>query len=146
MTPDTRVIIVGGGHNGLVAAGYLARAGLNVQVLERRHVVGGAAVVEEWFPGYRLSTCSYICHMLAQKVIDDLELRRYGFHVYAIDPHAFWPFPNGKFIRIWHDDERTAEEVRRVSPHDAVAWPGGRTSGGVPRAYWPISFSLHPRP
>ena len=123
MASDSQVIIVGGGHNGLVAAGYLARAGLDVQVLERRHVVGGAAVTEEWFPGYRLSTCSYMCHMLQQKVIDDLELRRYGFHVYTIDPHSFWPFPNGKFIRIWHDDEKTAEEIRRISPHDAEAWP-----------------------
>ena len=122
MTRDTQVIIVGGGHNGLVAAGYLARAGLGVQVLERRHVVGGAAVTEEWFPGYRLSTCSYVCHMLQKKVIDDLELRRYGFHVYTLDPYNFLPFANGKFIRVWHDDEKTAEEVRRISPHDGDAW------------------------
>ena len=86
MAKNTRVVIVGAGHNGLVAAGYLARAGLDVQVLERRDVVGGAAVTEEWFPGYRISTCSYVCHILQKKVIDDLELRNYGFHVYPMDP------------------------------------------------------------
>ena len=70
MATDKKVIIVGGGHNGLVAAGYLARSGLDVQVLERRELVGGAAVTEEWFPGYRLSSCSYVCHLLQQKVIE----------------------------------------------------------------------------
>ena len=122
MAEKTRVVIVGGGHNGLVAAGYLGRAGLNVQVLERRDVVGGAAVTEEWFPGYKISTCSYICHILQQKVIDDLELRRYGFHVYPIDPSRVHPFPNGKALTLWHDDEKTAEELRKLSPEDADAW------------------------
>ena len=122
MASDNEVIIVGGGHNGLVAAGYLARAGSNVQVLERRDIVGGAAVTEEWFPGYRLSTCSYICHLLQKKVIDDLELRKYGFHVYSMDPYSFVPFPNGRHIKIWHDDHKTAEEIRTISPHDADAW------------------------
>ncbi len=73
MAEKTRVAIVGAGHNGLVAAGYLGRAGLDVQVLERRDVVGGAAVTEEWFPGYKISTCSYVCHILQQKVIEELE-------------------------------------------------------------------------
>ena len=123
MAGNTRVVIVGAGHNGLVAAGYLGRAGLNVQVLERRDVVGGAAVTEEWFPGYRISTCSYVCHILQKKVIDELELRRYGFHVYPIDPSRVHPFPNGKAVTLWHDDDRTAEELRKISPEDADAWP-----------------------
>lgn len=122
MAQNNQVIIVGAGHNGLVAAGYLARAGVEVQVLERRNIVGGAAVTEEWFPGHHISTCSYICHMLQKKIIDDLELRRYGFHVYAIDPYGFAPFPNGQHISIWHDDQKTAEEIRRISSHDADAW------------------------
>ena len=122
MAANKDVIIVGAGHNGLVAAGYLARAGINVQVLERRDVVGGAAITEEWFPGYQISTCSYICHMLQKKVIDELELRKYGFHVYTIDPSRVHPFPNGKVVRMWHDDKRTAEEIRQISPHDAEAW------------------------
>ena len=122
MSNNTNVVIVGAGHNGLVAAGYLARAGLDVQILERRDVVGGAAVTEEWFPGYRLSTCSYLCHILQKKVIDELELRKYGFHVYPIDPSRIVPFPNGKVVTLWHDDRRTAEEIRAVSPDDADAW------------------------
>ena len=122
MAENTRVVIVGAGHNGLVAAGYLGRAGLNVQVLERRDVVGGAAVTEEWFPGYKISTCSYLCHILQQKVIDELELRRYGFHVYPIDPSRIHPFPNGKVLTLWHDDAKTVEEVRKLSPEDADAW------------------------
>ena len=121
MSSKTRVVIVGAGHNGLVAAGYLARAGLNVKVLERLNVIGGAAVTEEWFPGYKISTCSYVCHILQKKVIDDLQLRKYGFHVYPIDPGRIHPFPNGKIIKLWHDDERTSENIRLISSHDADA-------------------------
>ena len=122
MAENTRVVIVGAGHNGLVAAGYLGRAGLNVQVLERRDVVGGAAVTEEWFPGFHISTCSYVCHILQQKVIDDLELRRHGFHVHPIDPSRVHPFPNGKVVTLWHDDEKTVDDIRQLSPEDADAW------------------------
>ena len=122
MSDSKKVVIVGGGHNGLVAAGYLARAGLDVQVLERRHVVGGAVVTEEWFPGFNISTCSYVCHILQKKVIDELELRNHGFHVYPLDPSRVHPYPNGKAVTLWHDDAQTAEELRDHSPHDAVAW------------------------
>ena len=119
---QTKVIIVGAGHNGLVAAGYLARAGLNVQVLERRDVVGGAVVTEEWFPGFHISTCSYVCHILQKKVIDDLELRQYGFHVYPIDPSRVHPYPNGNAVTFWHDDAHTVEQLRDRYPEDADAW------------------------
>ena len=122
MVDRKKVVIVGAGHNGLVAAGYLARAGLDVEVLERRDVVGGAAVTEEWFPDFHISTCSYICHMLQKKVINDLELRRYGFYVYSVDPARIFPHPSGNVIRLWHDDARTADEIREFSPHDADAW------------------------
>ena len=122
MADRKKIVIVGAGHNGLVAGGYLARAGLEVEVLERRDVVGGAAVTEEWFPGYRISTCSYICHILQKKVIDDLDLRRYGFYVYPMDPARIFPFPNGNVVRMWHDDARTADEIREFSPHDADSW------------------------
>ena len=122
MAQKTNVVIVGGGHNGLVAAGYLARAGLNVQVLERRDVVGGAVVTEEWFPGYHISTCSYICHILQKKVIDDLELRNFGFHVYPLDPSRVHPYPNGKTVTFWHDDAETVEQMRDQYPEDADAW------------------------
>ena len=116
------VIIVGAGHNGLVVAGYLARAGLRVQVLERRELVGGAAVTEERFPGYRISTCSMVVHGLRKKVIDDLELHNYGYHVYQLDPVRVVPLLNGTVVTAWSDHEKTAEEIRKISPHDANAW------------------------
>src|SRR5918995_1280882 len=98
MSPEPRrgsdydVIVVGGGHNGLVASFYLARAGLKVAVFERRDRVGGAAYTEELFPGYLVSSCSYICWNLQQKVIDDLDLERHGLVRQAIDPLPVLPF------------------------------------------------------
>ena len=117
------VIVVGGGHNGLVAANYLAQSGIRSLVLERRDFVGGACVTEELFPGFRVSSCSYICHMLQDKVIDDLELRDHGFDVHYLEPSRFQPFPNGDYLLGWHDDDRTADEVRRISPADADRLP-----------------------
>jgi len=98
---DYDVIILGGGHNGLVVAAYLARAGPKVLLLERRDVLGGACVTEELFPGYRFSACSYLCYLLQTKVIEDLELRRYGFEVYHIDPWRFLPLPDGERLLLW---------------------------------------------
>lgn len=121
--PDHDILILGGGHNGLVAAGYLARAGLNVLVLERRDVPGGACVTEEFFPGYRLSSCSYLCYLLQAKVIDDLELRRHGFEVYHIDPWRFLPLPDGNRLLLWDGVEQTQEEIARFSKRDASNYP-----------------------
>ena len=126
MTADTDCIVIGAGHNGLVAAWYLARAGLKVTVLERRSVVGGAAVTEELFPGYRLSVCSYLCHMLERKVIDDLRLREHGLHIYPLDPVSLFPFTDGSHYWAWHDAEKTAEEIGcmpGVPAADAAAYP-----------------------
>ncbi len=111
-------IIVGAGHNGLVAANYLARAGARVLVLERRDFVGGACITEELFPGFRVSSCSYICHMLQGKVIDDLELRKHGFEIHPVDPYRFQPFPSGNYMLRWHDEARNEEEIARLSPGD----------------------------
>ena len=86
MAGQYSAIVVGGGHNGLVAANYLARQGNSVLVLERRDFVGGACITEELFPGFRVSSCSYICHMLQEKVINDLELRKHGLEIYEMDP------------------------------------------------------------
>ena len=121
--PQYDAIIAGAGHNGLVTANYLARSGLKVLVLERRPFVGGACITEELFPGFRVSSCSYICYMLQGKVIEDLELRKYGFEVHHLEPYRFHPFPDGQYLLGWHDEEQTAEEVRRISPADAKRYP-----------------------
>ena len=96
-------VVVGGGHNGLVAAAYLARGGRSVLVLERRPVLGGAAVTEEPWPGYRVSTLSYVVSLLAPRIIRDLELERHGYHVYPIDPSYFSPFPDGSGLLVWEE-------------------------------------------
>ena len=120
---DHDAIIIGGGHNGLVAAAYLAAAGMDVVLLERRRVLGGACVTEELFPGYRFSACSYICHLLQAKVIEDLELRRHGFEVFPVDPERFQPFADGRRLLVWDDVERTQEEIGRFSRRDARSYP-----------------------
>ena len=111
-------IVVGAGHNGLVAANYLARAGARVLVLERRDFVGGACITEELFPDFRVSSCSYICHMLQGKVIEDLELRKHGLAIHPVDPYRFQPFPSGNYMLRWHDEANNVEELARLSPND----------------------------
>ncbi len=125
-------IVVGAGHNGLVAANYLARAGARVLVLERRDFVGGACITEELFPGFRVSSCSYICHMLQSKVIDELELRKHGLGIHAIDPFRFQPFPNGKYMLRWHDEAKNVDEIARLSPDDLEGY--GRYQDFMARA------------
>ena len=117
-------VVVGAGHNGLVAAGYLAGAGLSVLVLERRDVVGGSCVTEELFPGFRVSTCSYICHLLQRRVVDDLELAKHGLRIHTVDPYRFQPFPDGRYMLTWQDPRQTQEEVARIDAADGRAYPG----------------------
>ncbi|MSO41220.1 MAG: NAD(P)/FAD-dependent oxidoreductase [Solirubrobacterales bacterium] len=116
---DHDVIIVGGGHNGLVASFYLAEAGLDVAVLERREKVGGAAYTEEIFPGYNMSTCSYVCWNLQEKVVEDMDLAGHGFVRHAIDPLPVLPLRDQQYLAFWEDDDRTREEIARISPKDA---------------------------
>ena len=86
-------------------------------------MVGGACVTEELFPGYRVSSCAYICHLLQAKVIDDLRLREHGFAVYQLEPARFQPYPDGNALVFWDDVDRTVAEMRHLSAHDAAAYP-----------------------
>jgi phytoene dehydrogenase-like protein len=116
-------IVVGAGHNGLVTASYLARAGYRVLVLERRHVVGGACVTEEVFPGYRVSTAAYLVSLLQERVVKDLELRRFGYEVLPKDPAYFAPYLDGRHMFMYADQRRTCEELARFSRRDAERYP-----------------------
>jgi phytoene dehydrogenase-like protein len=117
------VVVIGGGHNGLVCAAYLARAGRKVLVLERRELVGGCAVTEEVWPGYRVSTAAYLTSLLQERVIRELELERFGYEVDAKDPAFFSAFPDGRYFFIWQDRARTLAEIAKFSTHDAEVFP-----------------------
>ncbi len=117
------VIIVGAGHNGLVAAGYLARAGKSVLVIEQRDRVGGACTLEEPFPGFTMSPCAYVVSLLRPEIIRDLELHKYGFDAYVKDPQMFVPFLDGEHLFFRASTEATMEDIRRLSPRDAEAYP-----------------------
>lgn len=115
-------LVIGAGHNGLVAASYLARAGLSTLVLERRDVVGGCCVTEEIAPGCRASTTSYIASMLRPEVIRDLGLARHGLRMVPCEPGLQVPFPDGEVLAWWTDSRRTAAEISRFSSRDARAF------------------------
>ncbi|MFQ5927111.1 MAG: phytoene desaturase family protein, partial [Terriglobia bacterium] len=117
------VIIVGGGHNGLVTAAYLARAGRRVLVLERRPLLGGACVTEEVFPGFKVSTAAYLCSLLQERIIRDLDLPRYGYYVYPKDPAFFTPFPDGRHLTLWQSQQKSCEEIGKFSKKDAEVYP-----------------------
>jgi phytoene dehydrogenase-like protein len=117
-------IVVGGGHNGLTAAAYLARAGLSVCVLERRPLLGGACVTEELWPGHRVSRASYVVSMLQPKVVEDLRLREFGYDPIPLDPNFATMTEDGQPIAFYNDTARTQESIARHSRHDAAAYPG----------------------
>jgi phytoene dehydrogenase-like protein len=123
MSGSYDVIIVGAGHNGLVTAAYLARAGKRVLVLERRHLVGGACVTEELWPGFKVSTAAYVNSLLRPEVIRDLELPRHGFELLPRSPSSFTPFPDGRFLLMGPDKELTRQQVAKFSERDADALP-----------------------
>jgi phytoene dehydrogenase-like protein len=118
-----RALIIGGGHNGLVAATYLARGGLDVTVVERRGVVGGACVTEELVPGARFSTCAYVVSSLRPQIIEELDLERHGLDVYTTDVLNFLMKPTGDHMFLWPEIDRTLAELERFSRHDAEVFP-----------------------
>jgi phytoene dehydrogenase-like protein len=117
------VVIVGGGHNGLVTAAYLARAGRKVLVLERREMVGGCSVTEELWPGFRVSSAAYLSSLLQERIVRELELERFGYLVDAKDPAFFSAFPDGRHLFMWQDERKTLDEIARFSKRDAETYP-----------------------
>jgi len=115
-------IIIGGGHNGLACAAYLAREGMDVLVLERRDVLGGAAVTEEPWPGYKISSAAYVVSLMPPEVIRELELERFGYQVSILDPDYWSPFPDGTSLTLWGDVEKATEEIAKFSKRDAAAY------------------------
>src|SRR5882757_4011586 len=112
------VVIVGGGHNGLVCATYLAKAGLKVTVLERRNVAGGAAVTEEFHPGFRNSVAAYTVSLLNPKIVRDLDLHGHGLRIVERKLSNFLPLDDNRYLKI--GGGRTEQEVAKFSARDAV--------------------------
>src|ERR1700742_2589743 len=140
------VIVIGGGHNGLVNAAYLARAGKKVLVLERRHVLGGAAVTEEVFPGFKFSVCSYVVSLLRPEIIRELDLPRHGLEILPLDG-TFTPMPDGDYLWRVNDHAKTRREIARHSKVDAEAYEeDGKAMGERGRFVKPILTMTPPDP
>jgi phytoene dehydrogenase-like protein len=116
-------IVVGAGHNGLVAACYLARAGWRVLVLERRYIVGGACVSEEIFPGFKVSTAAYVNSLFRPEIIEDLKLREFGFEAIERNPASFSPFLDGRYLMLGAGVTNDVEEIAKFSRRDAENYP-----------------------
>jgi phytoene dehydrogenase-like protein len=139
-------IVVGGGHNGLACAAYLARAGRSVLVLEKRHVLGGAAVSEEVFPGFTYSVCSYDVSLLRPWIIRDLDLPRHGLEIIPLEA-AFSPYPDGRALCRWSDPELTRREIAAFSKQDSEVYPQfGKLMTQLSRFVQPLIDAPAPRP
>jgi phytoene dehydrogenase-like protein len=144
--------VIGAGHNALTAAAYLAKAGKKVLILERRHVIGGAAVTEELYPGFKYSVCSYVVSLLRPEVIRELELARHNLEIIPLDC-TFTPTPDGNYLARWNDHAQTRREITRHSPVDAEGYEQfGRFMYHMALAIKPLlgmtppnPASLHPR-
>src|SRR5687768_16239418 len=139
-------IVIGGGHNGLVTAAYLARAGKKTVVLERRHLVGGAAVTEEIIPGFKFSVFSYVVSLLRPEIIRDLDLPRHGLQILTLES-TVTPLDNGDYLGSWADPDETRRELCRHSPRDAEAMVlFGRLMHHMAMAVKPILGMVPPDP
>src|SRR5215510_6000229 len=123
MNSKYNAIIIGAGHNGLVTAAYLARAGKKVLVLERRELIGGCVVTEELWPGFKVSTASYVNSLFRPEIIRDLELKRHGFTMLPRSPSSFTPLPDGRSLLMGPDKQMTHREVSKFSKRDADNLP-----------------------
>jgi phytoene dehydrogenase-like protein len=121
-TTQRDVIVVGGGHNGLACSAYLAKAGRDVLVLERRDVLGGAAVTEPMWDGYRISSAAYVVSLLPERIVTELNLKAFGYRVSIVSPDYFVPFPDGTSLTFWGDLRRDVENIARLNKHDAEAY------------------------
>jgi phytoene dehydrogenase-like protein len=133
--PDA--VVVGAGHNGLVAAAYLARAGLSVEVFERRDIVGGACVTEELWPGVRASPGAYTLSLLRGRIIEELDLAGHGLQVFPHEPYLFAPLPDGRKVVTWSDRERTRAQLAEdwsAADADGYLEFGRRWSAAAERA------------
>src|ERR671928_1170160 len=138
-------VIIGGGHNGLTAAAYLARAGRSVLVLERRHVLGGAAVTEEIFPGFRFSVFSYVVSLLRPEIIRELNLPKFGLEILPLDG-TITPLEDDYLWRV-NDHSKTIRELRRWSKNDAEAYEEyGQLMVDMARFIKPILSTIPPDP
>jgi phytoene dehydrogenase-like protein len=145
-TPKYDAIIVGGGHNGLVAAAYLARTGRKTLVLERRPVIGGASVTEEVVPGFKFSVFSYVVSLLRPEIIRDLDLPRHGLQILPLES-TVTPLDNGDYLASWADPDETRRELARHSPRDAEAYQQfGRLMHHMAMAVKPILGMVPPDP
>src|SRR5512143_395957 len=139
-------IVIGAGHNGLIAAAYFARAGKKVVVLERREVVGGASITEEIFPGYRFTEFSYVVSLLRPEIIRDLELPKHGLKILPL-PSTVTPMDNGDYLAGWDDHDLTRAEICRHSPRDAEAYDEySRVMARAAKAIKPIIGLVPPDP
>jgi phytoene dehydrogenase-like protein len=146
VTKSYDAIVVGAGHNGLICAAYLAKAGRKVLVLERRHLVGGATITEEIYPGFKYTCCSYVVSLLRPWIIRDLELPKHGYEVLPLDS-TFTPFPDGRYLMRDADPERNRRAIAAFSPRDAEVYKRfGQEMAELGRLVKPMIDDVAPDP